>query len=274
MAGKEQKNEMGFLDHLEELRWVIVRALIFILTGAIVAFIFSGFIFDKIIFLPKSPSFFTNRMLCSLAQHVDSQTLCINSVPLNIININMAGQFNMHIMVSLYVGIVIAFPFIIYQFWKFIRPALYDNERKRTRGAVLYISALFMIGVLFGYYIISPLTIHFLGGYSVSGEVTNQINLSSYIASITSVTLATGLLFELPILVIFLTKAGIVTPNFLRKYRKHIFVLIMAVAAIITPPDVLSLFLVTIPLWLLFEVSITLSARLHRKRISEENRNT
>jgi sec-independent protein translocase protein TatC len=270
MKGNDSYKEMGFLDHLEELRWVLVRAVMSILFGAVVAFIFSGFIFDNLILLPKSPEFFTNRILCLLAETLNSPALCINSEPLNIININMAGQFNTHIMVSVYVGLIIAFPYIVHQLWKFIKPALYDTERKRTRGAVFYISALFIIGVLFGYYIISPLTIHFLGGYSVSTEVTNQINLGSYIASVTSVTLATGILFELPILVVFLTKAGIVTPSFLRKYRRHAFVLIMAVAAIITPPDILSLLLVTFPLWLLFEASIVLSARLYRKKLKAE----
>ena len=270
MKQKEQSAEMGFLDHLEELRWVLVRSLISVLVGAIVAFIFSGFIFNRLILLPKSPEFLTKRILCTLAQMLDSPPLCINSEPLNIININMAGQFNAHIMVSVYVGIVIAFPFIVYQFWKFVSPALYENERKKTRGAVFYISALFIVGVLFGYYIISPLTIHFLGGYSVSGEITNQINLNSFIASVTSVTLATGILFELPILIVFLTKAGIVTPSFLRKYRRHIFVLIMAVAAIITPPDILSLLLVTLPLWLLFEASIVLSTRIYRRKVRAE----
>lgn len=267
---QEVKSEMGFLDHLEELRWVIVRSSIGVFVGAVVAFIFSSFIFDKLILMPKTPEFFTNRVLCSLAQTLDSPNLCINSTPLNIININMAGQFNTHIMVSLYVGLIIAFPFMVFQFWQFIKPALYDAERRKARGAVFYISSLFFIGVLFGYFIISPLTIHFLGGYSVSGEVTNQINLGSYIASVTSVTLAAGLLFELPVLVVFLTKAGIVSPTFLRKYRKHTFIVIMTVAAIITPPDILSLLLVTFPLWLLFEVSIVLSAKLYKKRLKDE----
>jgi sec-independent protein translocase protein TatC len=270
MTEKQKGEEMGFLDHLEELRWVIVRSVVAILVGAIVAFIFSDFIFDRLILLPKGPEFFTNRMLCLLAQTVNSPALCINSTPLNIININMAGQFNTHIMVSVYMGIIMAFPYIVFQFWKFVRPALYDVERKRSRGAVFYISLLFIVGVLFGYFIISPLTIHFLGGYSISSEVTNQINLGSYIGSVASVTLATGVLFELPILVVFLTKAGIVTPMFLRKYRKHTFVIIMSVAAIITPPDILSLLLVTFPLWLLFEASIRLSARLYKRKLKAE----
>ncbi|MFO8022625.1 MAG: twin-arginine translocase subunit TatC [Perlabentimonas sp.] len=265
-----ERDEMGFLDHLEELRWVLVKSVIAILACAVVAFLFSNIIFDNLLLAPKAPGFFTNELLCNLAQRLNSPTLCINSEPLNIININMAGQFNTHIMVSVYVGIIVSFPIIVYQFWSFIRPALYDTERKRTRGAVFYISLLFVLGVLFGYFIISPLTIHFLGGYSVSDEITNQINLTSYIGSVASVTLAAGLLFELPVLIIFLTKAGIVTPKFLKKYRKHTFIVIMSVAAIITPPDILSLLLVTLPLWLLFELSISLSSRLYRKKIRLE----
>ncbi|MDY0201599.1 MAG: twin-arginine translocase subunit TatC [Bacteroidales bacterium] len=264
---KSEKDDMGFLDHLEELRWVLVRATVSVLVVSVVAFIFSDFIFNHIILLPKSPNFFTNRVLCLLGHRLNSASLCINSSPLKIININMAGQFNTHIMVSVYVGFIVAFPFVALQFWQFVKPALNDIERRRTRGAVFYISALFILGVLFGYYIISPLTIHFFGSYSVSQEVTNQINIGSYIGSVASVTLATGLLFELPILIVFLTKAGIVTPQFLKKYRKHTFILIMVVAAIITPPDVLSLLLVCVPLWLLFEVSIVISARLYRRNL-------
>jgi len=261
---------MGFLDHLEELRWVLVRSALGILVAAVGAFISYRIIFDWVILAPKSPVFFTNRILCSIANSLNTPRLCINSDPLNIININMAGQFNTHLMVSVYVGIIIAFPFIVYQIWSFVKPALYEVERRRAKGAVFYISLLFFIGVCFGYFIISPLTIHFLGSYRISQEVVNQINLSSYITSVASVTLATGLLFELPILIFFLTKVNIVTPAFLKKYRRHAFILIMVVAAIITPPDVISLLLVTLPLWLLFEFSILISFRLHRK-INAEN---
>ena len=264
-AQKGKETEMGFLEHLEELRWVIVRAAIGVVVASLLAFLFYRFIFDHIVLAPKSPEFFTNRILCKLADLLNSQTLCINSLPLNIIKINMSGQFNTHIQVSVFAGIIVSFPYIIQQFWNFVKPALYPSERQRARGAVFYISFLFLAGVVFGYFIISPLTIHFLGGYSISPEVTNQINLGSFIASVASVTLATGILFELPVLILFLTKAGIVTPKFLKKYRKHAFIIIMIVAAIITPPDILSLLLVTFPLWLLFEASIAVSARIYRK---------
>ncbi len=262
----DETKEMGFLEHLEELRWVLIRSAISIFVAATFAFIFHRFIFDMIILAPKSSTFFTNRWLCLLAEYLNSPALCINSKPLSIININMAGQFNAHILVSFYAGISLAFPYIIFQLWSFIKPALYNEERKKSRGAVFYISLLFFIGILFGYFIISPLTIHFLGNYSISNEVSNQINLTSFISSVASVTLATGILFELPVLILFLTKIGVVTPTFLRRYRKHSFIVIMVIAAIITPPDVLSLLLVTLPLWLLFELSIAISARQYKKR--------
>ena len=262
---KAETSEMGFLDHLEELRWVLVRAAAGILLAAIGAFVSYRFIFDYVIFGPKSPDFVTNRVLCLIAQSINAPALCINSKPLEIININMAGQFNTHLMVSLYAGIIVAFPYIIFQLWNFVKPALYEHERKRARGAVFYISLLFFVGVCFGFFIIAPFTIHFLGTYRISPEVTNQINLGSYLSSVAAVTLAVGLLFELPILILFLTKANIVSPTFLKKYRKHAFIVIMVIAAIITPPDVFSLILVTIPMWLLYEFSIFISSRHYRR---------
>lgn len=268
---QHDESGMSFLEHLEAFRWVLVRSAIAVVLAAAGAFVLYRHVFDGIILAPMSPSFFTNRVLCAIGAYLGSNSLCINSTPLNIININMAGQFNTHLQVSFLAGVIVAFPFIVAQIWSFIKPALYETERKGTRGAVAYITFLFVLGVLFGYFIISPLTIHFLGNYSISESVTNQISLSSYISSITSVTFATGLLFELPVLVFFLTKAGIITPDFLRKYRRHAFVVILVVAAVITPPDVLSLILVAFPLWLLFELSISVSAKNIRRREKASN---
>lgn len=268
---QHDESGMSFLEHLEAFRWVLVRSAIAVVLAAAGAFVLYRHVFDGIILAPMSPSFFTNRVLCAIGIYLGSNSLCINSTPLNIININMAGQFNTHLQVSFLAGVIVAFPFIVAQIWSFIKPALYETERKGTRGAVAYITFLFVLGVLFGYFIISPLTIHFLGNYSISESVKNQISLSSYISSITSVTFATGLLFELPVLVFFLTKAGIITPDFLRKYRRHAFVVILVVAAVITPPDVLSLILVAFPLWLLFELSISVSAKNIRRREKASN---
>ena len=256
--------EMSFLEHLEELRWHIVRSAVSILVFAIMAFIFSEFIFDQILLAPKNSDFFTNRMLCQLAEKLDKPDLCINSVPLKLQAIKMAGQFSVNIMVSLYLGLIIAFPYVVWEMWRFISPALYENERKYARGSVLWISVMFFIGALFGYYVILPLTIHFLGGWQVSAEIETTVDIASYF-SIAYIPFATGIIFELPILMIFLTKAGLITPSFMVKYRKHAIIVLMILAAVITPPDVLSMLLVLFPLMLLYEVSIILTKRIARK---------
>ncbi|MGC9469987.1 MAG: twin-arginine translocase subunit TatC [Bacteroidales bacterium] len=265
MAKRDSKAEMSFLEHLEELRWHLIRSFAAILILAIVAFIFNEIVFDVIILAPKNPDFFTNRMLCALGQVVNVPALCINSRPFEIININMAGQFSTHIMVSVIAGIIVAFPYIFYEFWMFFKPALYEKEKSVARGAVFYSSTLFALGVLFGYYVIVPLSVHFLGSYSVSAEVENQINLISYISTVSSVTLASGLIFELPVLVFFLTKVGLVTPEFLKRYRRHAIILILVLAAIITPPDVFSQILVCFPLIFLYEIGINISRRVLRR---------
>ncbi len=271
MAKKRKKktDEMSFLEHLEELRWHIIRAILVVLLLSIVAFIYHNFIFDNIILAPKSSEFITNRLLCRFGNIVHIQKLCINSIPLEIININMAGQFTTHIMVSLIAGLIIGFPYVFYEFWRFMQPALYATEKKYARGSVFYSSLLFLLGILFGYYIIAPLSVNFLGSYSVSSQIINRINLRSYISTVSTVVLAGGIAFELPILIYFLTKAGLVTPDFLKKYRKHAIVIILILAAIITPPDVFSQILVFIPLILLYEISIWVSKRIKKKQDAE-----
>jgi sec-independent protein translocase protein TatC len=263
---KDGEGEMTFLQHLEELRWHIIRALVAVVAGAIVAFIFKNIIFDHIILAPNNPDFITNRLLCRLADLVNTPALCINQHPVDLISIKMSGQFTTHINISLVAGLIIAFPYVFWEFWSFFRPALYEKERKYARGAVTMASLLFLTGILFGYFIISPLSINFLGSYRVSDLVTNQINVTSYIGSVTSVALSAGITFELPIVVFFLARIGVITPDFMRRYRKHAIVLVLVVAAVITPPDVFSLILVTIPLLLLYEVSIFIAARVIRKR--------
>jgi sec-independent protein translocase protein TatC len=257
--------EMTFLDHLEVLRWHIVRSFIAIFVLAIVAFVFHDFIFDRIIFAPKEPDFWTNRVLCQFGEWIGSEKLCINSKPLGIFNINFTGQFSTHIIISLVFGLIFAFPYIFWEFWRFVSPALYDNERNNSRGAIFYTSLLMTLGVLFGYYLIVPLSVHFLGSYQVSEQVTNEINLSSYISTLTSIVLASGVIFELPMLIYFLAKTGLVSSAFLKKYRKHSIILILALSAIITPPDVFSQVLVSVPLFLLYEVGIVIARRIERK---------
>ena len=261
---------MSFLEHLEELRWHLIRSILAIFVGAILAFIFKDIIFSKVILAPKSPDFVTNRLLCEIGQNLELKNLCINSVPLDIISVKMAGQFTMHILVSLIAGFIIGFPFVFLEFWRFVAPALHTKERGHARGAVFFSSVLFLIGVSFGYFLISPLTVHFLGSYSVSPEVENKINLISYVSTLTSVVLATGVIFELPVIVFFLTKVGLVTPAFMRKYRRHSLVVILLLSAIITPPDVFSQVLVAIPLIILYEISIFISARILRKQRKQD----
>jgi sec-independent protein translocase protein TatC len=267
---KRNVDAQGFLDHLEELRWHIIRSIFAIVIVAVVVFILHDFIFDKLLLAPKNPEFFTNRMLCKLGNRLHTENLCINSQPLKIINIKMAGQFAMHIMISLVLGLIFAFPYVFWEFWSFIRPALYEKEVQYSRGAVFFSSLLFLMGVLFGYFVIIPLSVHFLGSYHVSDQVTNTIHLKSYIGTIASIVLASGLVFELPILIYFLSKAGLVYPEFLKKYRRHSMIVILLLAAIITPPDIFSLILVTMPLALLYEVGIVISKRIERQQEKEE----
>ena len=266
---KKGEAEMSFLDHLEELRWHIIRSALAVLVFAIVAFILKGFIFDQIILRPRMPEFWTNRMLAKLGELVGTDALKINQQPLKLIAIKMSDQFMMHIMTSLIAGIIMASPFIIYEFWRFIKPALYEKEKKHASGAVFYTSVLFIMGVLFGYFLITPLSIEFLGTYSVSPEVTNQINTRSYIGTVTSISLASGVVFLLPIFVFFLSKVGILTPQFMKTYRKHSYVLMLLLSAIITPPDIFSQIMVCIPLILLYEVGIVISRRVVKKREEE-----
>jgi sec-independent protein translocase protein TatC len=260
------QGEMSFLEHLEELRWHIIRSILAIVIMFVVAFFLKSFIFDNIIFAPRSPNFFTNRIMCQLGDflngYFDSQKfsgMCINSHPFNLINIQMSGQLNTHFAMAITAGLIMAFPYIIYEFWKFFRPALKENEKKNIRGAVLITSLLFFTGVIFGYYMIFPFSLQFLSTYEISAEVVNQINVRSYIGTLTSLVLASGLIFELPVIAYFLTKIGIITPKFLKEYRRYAIVIIFIIAAIITPPDVFSQTLVAIPLLGLYEVSIWVS---------------
>lgn len=258
----EEEKEMSFLDHLEELRWHLVKSVIAILIGAVIAFIYDEILFDKILFAPKDPNFITYRAFCYVGKFFGlGDGLCIHTIPIQIINMNMGGQFNMHMWASLIAGIILASPYILYQIWSFLRPALYTHEKKSASGLLFYASVLFLLGVAFGYFVLAALSVNFLGNYQISGNIENNINISSYISTITTVTLATGVLFELPIFIYFLTKIGMVTPQFLRKYRRHALILNLIISAVITPPDLISQIIVALPLTLLYEIGIMVSAR-------------
>ena len=263
---EKTSGEMTFLEHLEELRWHIIRSVLAITVFAIVAFIFKRVLFDVILLGPSHPEFWTNRMLCKLGGLVDVPKLCINSVPLSLQNVVVSGQFVAHMKIALISGLVLGFPYIIWELWRFVSPALYSKERKYAQGSVFFITLLFVLGVLFGYYLIAPLSVNFLVSYQVSETVKNIPTLGSYVGLIAALTLASGLLFELPMLVYFLSKIGMVTPEFLKSYRKHSIVVILLVAGIITPPDIFSQIMVSIPLLLLYEISIGISRRVNKKR--------
>lgn len=258
---KKQTDEMSFLDHLEDLRWHLIRITVGVLICATVAFIFSGFVFEEIIFAPKRMDFPTYKWLCQASQFlgINDTTFCAAEFPFKIQSRQMAGQFSADIWTSIYTGFVLAFPYVIYQFWSFISPGLHANERRYSRGFIFTSSFLFFLGVLFGYYIVTPLSINFLANYSISAEVSNEFDISSYISTVRSSCLASGFVFELPIIIYFLTKIGLVTPKIMKKYRKFALVLVLILSAIITPPDLASQIIVAIPILVLYQVSIYIS---------------
>ncbi len=263
------EKRMPYWDHLEELRQRLLWSAFAVLFFAIIAFFFKSLIFDQIIFAPQNPDFLTNRLLCDLGHKLHTDRLCINSHPIDLINIDLAGQFKAHLLVSLLIGVALAFPFLIWQLWLFVKPALKYKEKISIRGTLIAASVLFAIGMLFGYYIISPLAINFLSTYQVSSELANKINFQSYLSTLLTLTFSSGLVFELPILVYFLAKVELINSKFLKQQRKLAIVIVFLIAAILTPPDVFSQFLLAIPLLLLYELSISIAAHVEKKRAKE-----
>ncbi len=259
---------MSFLDHLEDLRWHLIRSTIAIVIAGIVAFCFPSILFDIIIFGPTEMSFPTYQWLCEMSQliGISDSTFCADKFPFDLQNRNVAGQFSAHIWTSIYAGLILAFPYVLYQLWKFISPGLKTNERKNSRGFIVISSFLFFLGVLFGYYVITPLSFNFLANYSISDKIFNDFDTSSVIAVVRSSSLASGLVFQLPIVIYFLTKVGLVTPQSLKKYRKFALVIVLIISAVITPPDIASQVIVAIPILVLYQVSIFISRLVVRKQ--------
>jgi sec-independent protein translocase protein TatC len=265
------EKEMTFLDHLEELRWHIIRSVIAILAFTIFAFIEVKWIFNNIILAPAKSDFLTWRALCRLGQLSGTEDLlCISDIPLELQSRYMTGQFTITIVAALVLGLVFAFPYVIWELWRFIKPGLRVKERKNSTGVVSAVSFLFISGISFGYYVIAPLMVYVMVNYRISDMITNQFDITSYVTTVVALVFGTGLLFQLPVVIYFLSKIGMVTPKFLRQYRKHSIVVILIIAAIITPPDPLSQTLIFIPLYMLFEISILISARVERKKKKEE----
>lgn len=264
---KVDSDNMSFLEHLEVLRWHLIRSAFVMVSMALVAFLAKGILFDIVIFGPKQPDFFTYELFCSISREISNTELfCLSEMPFKILNTKMAGQFSTHLWVSLIAGFIMAFPYILWEAWRFVAPGLKYTERRFSRWILFFGALLFMAGVLFGYYLIVPLSLQFLGTYTISDEVNNLIDLMSYISTVSTVTLATGLIFELPVVVYFLARSGLVTPEFMRQYRRHAIVLILVLSAVITPPDIASQILVSLPILLLYELSIRIAARVLKNR--------
>jgi sec-independent protein translocase protein TatC len=271
---KKALNEMSFLDHLEELRWLLVRSTSAIIIMAIATYIlnecFNNFIFEDIIFAPTRADFFTYTYFCELSNQLGfADSICITELPFIIQNTDMEGQINIFIWTCITAGFILAFPFILWELWKFISPALYEKERKNVSVFIFVASILFFLGVLFGFYVIIPMSINFCATFSVSKMIQNQFTIDSYIGMMKTSVIASGLFFELPIIIYFLTKLGLVTPSFLRKYRKYSVVIVLIIAAIVTPPDVVSQIIVTIPMLLIYEASIFISVFVHKNKLKE-----
>lgn len=262
---EEEKNdgtEMTFIEHLEALRWHLIRAIVAILVFMIGAWFAMGFIFNKIILAPSRTDFWTYRMMCKIGDAIGWEGLCVNEMNFSLMSREVSGQFMMALTSSAIIGLLFAFPYIFWEIWRFIKPGLKITEKKASRGAVFFVTLLFFLGVMFGYYIVAPFAINFLVNFQIDPSIENQFDIGSYIGVLATLTLACGVTFQLPMAMFVLTKVGVVTPTFLRTYRKHAIVVLLIVAAIITPsPDMISQILVAIPLYILYEISIVVSTR-------------
>lgn len=265
-----EPGEMSFLDHLEELRWHLIRSLTAIFVFAIAAFVSKGVIFGEIILGPSKPSFWTYRILCNLSEILSSDALCISELPFIIQSRQMTGQFSMHITSSFVIGLICAFPYAFWEIWRFVKPGLYDKERKAATGATFYVSLLFFTGVFFGYFVVTPISINFLSNYQIDPSILNEFDIISYVSTVTTLVLACALLFQLPIVVYFATKAGLVSSSLLKTYRKHSIIVILMLSAVLTPPDPFSQVLIAIPLGLLYQLSILIAVKLEKKERKQE----
>jgi sec-independent protein translocase protein TatC len=268
---KKALNEMSFLDHLEELRWLLVRSSAAIVIMGIVSYFFADYIFSDLIFGPTDPSFITYRFFCEASHYLGfADSICITELNFIIQNTQMEGQVNIFVWVCITAGFILAFPYILWELWKFISPALYEKEKKNAKLFIFVASILFFFGVLFGYFVIVPMSVNFLATFSISSVVKNQFSIDSYVSMVKTAVIACGLYFELPIIIYFLTKLGLVGPNFLRKYRKYAVVIVLIIAAIVTPPDVVSQITVAVPMMIIYEGCIWISAVVEKNKKKDE----
>lgn len=255
---------MSFLQHLEVLRWHIVRSAIVVTVFAVAAFCYNDFVFDTVIFGPLRQDFISYKALCGLGHKMGvGDVMCIQVKTPHLQTLSASEQFFNHMWISFLAGIILGFPFILWELWKFVRPALKNQEVGPVKIFVSIAFVLFLIGIFFGYFLLFPMSYNFLVNYQVSssGIVQTQNTFDDYISLISTMTLVSGIIFEMPILVYFLSRLTLLTPAFMRKFRKHALIVILIVAAIITPsPDVTSQMIVAVPMYLLYEISIFVSA--------------
>lgn len=268
-ATKTEGTQMSFLQHLEEFRWHLVRSAAVIAAFAITAFCLNDFVFDTVIFGPLRQDFISYKVLCSLGHKIGAgDVMCMTIKPAHLQTLSASEQFFNHMWISFLCGIILGFPFVLWEFWKFVRPALKNKEIGPVKIFVVIASILFLIGIFFGYFLLFPMSYNFLINYQVSssGIVQTQNTFDDYISLISTMTLVAGIIFEMPILVYFLTRMTLITPQFMRKYRKHAVIIILIAAAVITPsPDVTSQMVVAIPMYLLYELSVFVSAWVIKK---------
>lgn len=266
----EEEDGMSFLDHLEALRWHLLRSIAAVMILTVVAFLAKSIVFGVIILGPSKVDFLTYRLLCDLGNYIGISALCIDELPFTIQSRQMTGQFSMHMTSSVVVGFIAAFPYVFWEVWRFISPGLYSKEKNAARGAVFFVSLLFLMGAAFGYYVLSPLSINFLANYQLDPSITNEFDITSYVTTLTMLVLASALMFQLPVVVYFLSMSGLVTSRMLKSYRRHSIVVILVVSAIITPPDVISQLLIAMPILVLYEVGIVIAKRLEKQRAIKE----
>jgi len=266
-----EKAEMSFIDHLEVLRGHLFRSVLAIAAGAIVFIVYDDFIVKKVLMGPTHADFPTYKWLCNFGHAVGlGDKMCMKEIGLKMQSTSVSGQFSMYFTLIFVGGIIVAFPYIFWEFWRFVKPALTKKELSKTRGVIFWVSLLFFSGILFGYFIIAPYTVNFFATFQLDENIENIWTITSYIDTLVPLILGTGLAFQLPLVMFFLAKVGLMSPDFLRRNRKYAIIIILILAGIITPPDVISQVICTIPLMLLYEISIWLTAKVQKEKELEE----
>lgn len=268
-----EEKEMSFLGHLEELRWHLVRSAAAIFIVAIVLFYFQEYVYNEFLIAHINPDFVTYRLFCDFFTFFGAESyFCSLNFPETLQVLKLTDQLMNSIWSSFILGIIIAFPYLLWEVWRFISPGLSKDEIKKSRGFIFIASFLFFIGVLFSFYVIAPISINFLYNYQISDKLVNQFTMGSHIGLVTNMLLGVSIMFELPVIIYFLTKIGLITPTFLKSYRRHALVLVLILAAIITPPDVASQVVVAIPVLILYEISIKVSKRVLKRQQKNANK--